>query len=517
MQLFVEIRRNYYFDSIMTLIASAELNSTDKVVAANVAMGTNQSKEYFTSMGLVSPEIDSAGENDLVIAAITESDEHFKKLLDIVDGITNMDDLHCYNSTKYNDIRQAVADNPSANLCSIAVPGEYALVEVKKALELGLHCVVFSNNVPMADEREMKELARQKGLLCMGPDCGVANINGAALVLASINNRGPIGICGASGCGLQYVAAVLHEKGSGVTQVIGTGGMDIKEDIGGISMLMGIDALEDDPATKYIVLISRKPADLVLCRILGRVSSCKKPVIVFFMNANRAQVEASGAIWAENLDDCAQKACGLIGAELSFPTDDEIYALALSATNGMSREQKYVRGAFCGGTFCDEAMNALQRKIGDIRSNCPTIPNLKLVDSTVSVGNCVVDYGEEEFTLGRPHPVIDPSARKPAILKEAGDPETAVLLLDIILAPPGHEDPAGFIINDIKKAMEIVKSRGGRLAVVASVLGTDADFQNVQVQKEQLEHAGVYVCMSNYRAALLAGEIIRIKNEKDGH
>jgi hypothetical protein len=343
----------------------------------------------------------------------------------------------------------------------------------------------------------------------------VANINGAALVLASINNRGPFGICGASGGGIQHVAAIMHEAGSGVSQCIGTGGNDLKETVGGITMLMGIDALENDPGTKYLVLISRKPGDAILKKILSRVSECSKPVIAFFMGTGRSEVEASGAIWAENLDDCAQKALRLIGKEYPLASEDEINEIAKRAVAGMNAEQKYVRGAFNCGTYCDEVMRAMGVKIGGINSNCPLSPELRLADSFKSVGNTIIDYGEEEFTLGRPHPVIDPNVRKPAIMREAGDPETAVILLDFILTPPGHMDPVGFILDDIKKAQDLARSRSGKIAFVASVLGTDADLQNVNLQRKKLRDAGVYVCETNYRAGLLAGEIIRLRNERD--
>jgi hypothetical protein len=160
-------------------------------------------------------------------------------------------------------------------------------------------------------------------------------------------------------------------------------------------------------------------------------------------------------------------------------------------------------------------MQAMSVKIGGINSNCPLSPELRLADSFKSIGNTVIDYGEEEFTLGRPHPVIDPNVRKPAIMREANDPETALILLDFILTPPGHMDPVGFILDDIKKAQDLAQFRGGKIVFVASVLGTDADLQNVKVQRKKLCEAGVYVCKTNYRAGLLAGEIIRLKNERD--
>jgi succinyl-CoA synthetase alpha subunit len=511
MDLFTHIKKDTYVDSLACLFTRGVMLECNGIEKAFAAMATDCNKETMAELGLLNKEISEAGQNDFVITALALSEDAFRKAISETEKTGASEEY----KKSYLSIDRAVKENPGANLCSISVPGEYALEETKKALNLGLHCVVFSNNIPLEQEREMKELAREKGLLCMGPDCGVANINGAALVLASINNRGPFGICGASGGGIQHVAAIMHEAGSGVSQCIGTGGNDLKDPIGGITMLMGIDALENDPNTKYIVLISRKPADIILKKILSRVAECLKPVVVFFMGTEKEEVEKTGAIWAGNLDDCSQKARGLIGKEYPLASESEITEIAKEAVTGMRREQKYVRGAFNCGTYCDEVMRAMSVKIGGIHSNCPLSPELRLADSFKSEGNAVIDYGEEEFTLGRPHPVIDPNVRRPAIMREAEDPETAVILLDFILTPPGHMDPAGFIIRDIKKAQDLAGSRGGKIAFVASVLGTDADLQNVGVQREKLREAGVYVCKTNYRAGLLAGEIIRLKNEGD--
>ena len=359
----------------------------------------------------------------------------------------------------------------------------------------------------------MKLLAREKGLLCMGPDCGVANINGAALVLSSINSRGPFGIVGASGTGIQHVAAIMHEAGSGVSQTIGTGGNDCKDAVGGIMMLMGIDAMEADPETKYIALISRKPGDTVLLKLLERIKTCRKPVVALFMGCDREVVEASGAIYASSLDDCAIQCLKLIGIDYPLATEEELTAVAAEEVKKLAPEQKYLRGLYTGGTYMDEAANAMIPRIGTVWSNCPIHPQWKLEDSYVSKENACVDYGEEEFTLGRPHPAIDPSIRKPAILREAMDGEVAVIVLDFILTPPGHMDPTGYVIDDIKLAQKMAEEEGRHITFIASVLGTTADLQDKNKQERQLREAGVIVCQTNYRAAVLASEIIRQKKE----
>ena len=513
MERYVIIRENTYIDSLAALFMTSVLLDQSGIETAFVGMATDANKATMAELGLADSTVNGAGEEDLVISALAQSREIFDA------AVARSEEKHtaaAADRPAWRTVEEAVRENPRATICSISVPGEYACQVTKQALNLGLHCIVFSNNVPLEQEREMKELAREKGLLCMGPDCGVANINGAAFVLSSINNRGPVGICGASGCGIQHVAAFLHEMGSGVSQTIGTGGNDLKEQVGGISMLMGIDALENDPDTEYIVLISRKPADSVLEKLTARIRQCGKQVVACFMGADPETVKSSGAIWAENLDDCAVKTLALLGKKLDFQTDEEIAAVAREAIQGMLPEQKYVRGIFCGGTYCDEAMTTMQKKIGGIHSNCPLSPELKLADSFVSVGNTVIDYGEEEFTKGKPHPTLEPSMRLPAIVKEGADPETAVILLDFILTPPEHIDPAGVTLRAIREAMDAARGRGGRIAVVASVLGTDADLQNADLQRRELRDAGVYVCRSNRQAAQLAAEIIRQKKERDG-
>lgn len=514
MERYTLVQKNTYLDSLAALFSISVMMECRGIETAFVGMGTRANKQTLEELGLKDEVADHAREDDLIFAARAESRAAFEAAV----KETQREDSgkETTDQPVYRTLEEAVRDNPRANICSISVPGEYAFGVTKQALELGLHCVVFSSHVPLEQEREMKQLAREKGLLCMGPDCGVANINGTAFVLSSINNRGPVGICGASGCGIQHIAAFLHQAGSGVSQTIGTGGSDLSEQVGGISMGMGIDALEEDPETEYLVLISRKPSERVLERLLERIKTCKKPVVACFMGTERQVVEASGAIWAEDLDDCAAKALALVGKKLELESEEELRAMARCGAEKMALEQRYVRGMFCGGTYCDEAMRTMEPELGDIYSNCPLRPELEL-SNCQGGGHTVIDYGEEEFTQGRPHPTLEPSMRLPAIQKAGEDPETAVILLDFILTPPANPDPAGVTVKAIRQAMDNARRRGGRLAVVASVLGTDADVQNAARQRETLRQAGVFVCRTNKQASRLAAEIIRQKNQEACH
>lgn len=512
MQLFVEVRKNTYCDSVLTLLAASVFNEQDGVEKANVAMGTVANKEIFASMGMSDPAIEAAGDGDLVIAMFARDKDTFESVLPQLDKVISPQSEDGEHKASYATLDKALSDRPDANICLISVPGEYARAEAEKALNAGLHVMLFSSSVSGEDELAIKELARKKGLLCMGPDCGVVNLNGVAFILASINNPGPFGICAASGCGLQHVAALLHANGSGISQGIGTGGGDLKAPVYGITMLMGIDALEDDPDTKYIILVSRKPNEISMKRILDRVSACKKPVIIYFMGCERDPIEDAGAIYASSLDDTAVQAMKLIGKDIEIISEDELDKMAAEAVKGMAPGQKYVRGLFDGGTYCDEAIGALSEVLGKVYSNVASDNELRLKDSLVSVENTCIDYGEEEFTQGRPHPTLMPEVRLPHVMREGANEDVAVLLFDFINSPSAPQDILSGHIQEIRKAMELARSRGNKLAVVASICGTDADIQGLDEQRRQLREAGVLLCPTNYTAARLAAKIVKLQN-----
>ena len=226
-------------------------------------------------------------------------------------------------------------------------------------------------------------------------------------------------------------------------------------------------------------------------------------------------MEATGAIWAENLDDCGQKCLQLIGKEYPLPTIKDLEPLAEEAAKKLAPGQKYLTALYSGGTYMDEAMRAAAPLVGPVYSNSPTKPEWTIQPGQIGHGNTFMDYGEEEFTVGRAHPIIDLSVRKNALGEIAAQPETAVVLLDLILTPPGHPDPAEAMLEEIRPLQQKAREDGRELIFVCSVLGTDADLQNVNLQRQKLQDAGVLVCKTNARAAMLAGLIIRRKQEMD--
>ena len=411
-------------------------------------------------------------------------------------------------------LASAIAAAPGANLAVISVAGRYAAGEARTALENGLHVLLFSDNVPLEDEIALKKLAADRGLLCMGPDAGTAIINGVALGFANAVPRGNVGLVSAAGTGLQGVTCGLARAGAGVSQAIGTGGRDLSEAVGGATMLAGLAALQEDPDTGVIVLISKPPAAAVAARVLAEVKRSKKPTVVCFLGADPGPIEAAGAIPATNLTQAAALAAALAtGANwcdaLVRLEEASIGLIALAAAEQvkLAPGQYALRGLFAGGTFCYEAQLILKNLPEPVLSNAPLVKANKMPDSHVSRGHVCVDLGEDEFTQGRLHPMIDPTLRNRRILQEARDPATAVILLDVVLGYGAHPDPAGATVEAIREAQHLAAAAGRHLVFVASVCGTEGDPQPLSRQEEKLRAAGVLVLPDNASAARLAGLI----------
>jgi len=508
------IRRNEYRDSVQLMLAAGQLLKRPAIFQAILMMGTPSNKEFLCNQALLSPEGEAATANDLIITLEADTVDALDQAERDLEGLFRARPVAPGSQEAPRTIEAALRQLPGANLCLVSVPGCYAAAEARKALRAGLHVLLFSDNVPLDQEREVKELARSCGLLCMGPDCGVVNLNGAALALASIVRRGPVGIAGASGTGIQQVAVLVERWGLGVSQAIGLGGRDLRDAVGGLAMETALDALDADPATKVIVLVSGAPGAATLEKLLPRIRKCRKPVVARLSGTDPAFLRAAGVHPAADLEEAAALAVALVPGRESGGLQrnrssavDE--ALLQRETRGLKPTQRFVRGLFCGGTFMDEALRILTAALGPIHSNAPLSPELALAGRAPSCKHTVVDYGEEEFTLGRPHPVIDPQLRRERLEQEGDDPEVAVILLDIILGPAIHPDPAGAVADTIAVVKRKAVEQGRYLSVVASVCGTEGDPQRLSVQEEILRAAGVAVLPSNAQAARFAARIVQ--------
>ncbi|QCJ42230.1 acyl-CoA synthetase FdrA [Bacillus sp. S3] len=508
------IKPNTYFDSVSLMSLSTKANQIDGVEQAIIAMGTEMNKEVMKNVGLMTPEVEEAKTSDLIIVVKAATDELCENAFEGINELfTKKSTSKGKSEVKYSTISSAAQSNPDANLAIIAVNGAYAAREARKALENDLNVMMFSDNVSIEDEIELKQIAHEKGLLMMGPDCGTAIIGNVALCFANAVRKGNIGIVAASGTGSQEVSVRIHEFGGGITQLIGTGGRDLKEAVGGIMMLDGIQALEDDEATKVIVLVSKPPAPSVEEKVLAKIKTCKKPVVVWFIGGDEEKITEAGGHFAKMSKEAALKAVLLAGADesklnkraLNIPLIEEV-------RTKLTPEQKYIRGLFSGGTLCDEAMHAAMEKFDNVYSNIQRNPEFRLKDRYTSQEHTFIDFGDDEYTQGKPHPMIDPATRLERFMQEAKDPSVGVIVMDFVLGYGAHEDPVGAFLPAMIEAKQLAEDEGRHLEIIGYVLGTELDPQDLDEQINKLLAAGVTHASSSQNAGLLAREFV-VKGE----
>jgi FdrA protein len=483
--------RNAYRDSVELMRIAAEIESLPGVTRAGLVMCTPANLVIVAEAGLGEGLDPAAGPNDMVVALAAEDEDAaeaaFERAATLMRGAAAeaAGDGQRFVPTT---IAEALVDLPGANLALISTPGPYAGAEALKALKRGMHVFLFSDNVPIETEIELKQLGVRKGLLVMGPDCGTAILDGVPLGFANAVRRGAVGLVGASGTGLQQVTCLLDAFGAGVSQAIGVGGRDLHDEVGGVMMLAGLERLAADADTEVVVLISKPPAPSVAARVLAAASAASKPVVVNFLGGDAQPIRAAGAYPATTFEEAAQTAAGLSLGRAPAPLDDggpDPDALAAGLVAGQDR----IAGLYSGGSLASEAKVVLKALLG----------------AEVAAAQKIVDLGDDEYTVGRPHPMIDPRLRSEKIEEAGEDPQVAVLLLDIVLGYASHPDPAGALVPAIRAAREAARRGGRGLAVIASVCGTPGDPQGLSSQRAILADAGVVVAASNARAAHLSG------------
>lgn len=506
----VTVKKNSYHDSVTLMSLSGKVSALPHIQEAVVSMATEMNKELLANVGMLTPEAEQAGANDLVIAVKADTEEACDKAFSLIEEMLSKKTVNKKGDVvKPVSVDAAVKLAPEANIAIISVPGEYAAREAKAALRNGLHVLMFSDNVSLKDELMLKQLAHEKGLLMMGPDCGTAIINNVGLCFANKVRKGNIGVVGASGTGLQEVTTLIDRYGGGVSQVIGTGGRDLHEEIGGIMMLDAFDALCQDESTNVIVLISKPPAKTVENKILSRLSTTTKPVVICFLGGEPEAVTAAGAYAATTLEDAARISVELLGKKpICGRTLSDLNSLAMAARSKLKPTQKYVRGLYCGGTLCQEAQLIVKKNVTPVYSNIAKEEEYRLVNPNISKEHTFIDLGDDAFTVGRPHPMIEPSLRVPRFLQEARDPQVAVLLIDVVLGYGSHSDPAGVILPAIEEAKRIAAADGRHIEIIAYVCGSENEKQNKAEQIEKLARAGVTIADSNAEAAKLAALIV---------
>ena len=474
-----EIRRGVYYDSVVLMQLQRALAALPDVVDAAVVMATPANRELLEATGFSVAGID-AGPEDLLLVVKAGDEQAAAAALAQVDALLEQRRSGAGSAGTYRprSLRAAASALPAAQWVLVSVPGRYAAGVAQQALDLGKHVFLYSDNVELADEIALKRRARELGLLVMGPDCGTAIVNGVGLGFANRVRRGRIGLVAAAGTGLQAVSSAIHELGAGVSQALGTGGRDLKAEVGGVTALQALDLLGRDPQTAVIVLVSKPPAAAVAAQLLAAAQSIAKPVVVNFIGYPPPARQLGNLHFAINLDEAAE-----LAAQLTIDNSQ------LTIDNSRSG---FLRALFSGGTLAVQTLLGLQPTLAPLYSNTPLRPEQALADSMHSQAHTILDLGEDEFTQGRLHPMIDNDLRLRRLRQEAADPEAGLLLLDVVLGEGAHPDPA----SELAPAIAGIKAARAELDVVALVVGTDEDPQDVAGQCEKLASAGAVVFRS---------------------
>ena len=496
----VFVYKNQYQDSVRLMSISREAAKLDGVSKVLALLGTVSNKDVIARLGLKDPAVDAATASDLMVCIEAKDDAAVKAALDNVQahlktkaGGSKAEEL------KPATIEEAADRLEDANFCMISLPGPMAKLDVLSAINRGLNVMLFSDNITIEDEIELKKKAIEKGLLMMGPDCGTAIIAGVPLALANVVRRGDIGIVAASGTGIQEVTCLIDRFGGGITHALGCGGRDLRKQVGGLEMRFGIKKLAATPGNKTLLLLSKPGDPAVLNAVLDEARATGLRTVTCLIGGKPDELNTEGIIFTRTLEEAAFAALGKPVPELVFPKalDDRIAKL--------DSQRKYMRGLFSGGTLCYESLVILDDKF-DIESNVPLRKELFLEAPTKGKKHCCVDLGEDEFTRGIPHPIIDTGLRGQRLEEDMRDPTSRVIMMDIVLGFGADPDPASkfaAIINRVRKDLP----DGGPI-IVCSVCGTDADPQSCAQQEKTLEDAGCFVFPTNAQAAKAVARIV---------
>jgi FdrA protein len=496
------VRPGSYFDSVVLMRIAAEVGARPGVRAASLVMATASNKDVLAAADLLAGDAQSAGPNDLVVA-VDGSDDAIDDALAAAEEA--LETRAAPPAAGDGEPRRArtlgeVADG-GANLAIISTPGRYAAAEALKALRLGLNAFIFSDNVPLEQEIELKREAHDRGLIVMGPDCGTAIVSGVPLGFANEVRAGDIGLIGASGTGLQQVSSLIDRWGAGVSQMLGVGSHDLSAAVGAVSMLDALDALAADPDTKVLGLVSKPPDAEVAERVLTRAAASGKPVVAAFLGAD-PDGAPEGVTMAATLEEAARL---LVRASTgSDPADDDAGRADRDrrGDTGATGERRLLRALYAGGTFAYEAGLLLEPTLGAISEDAdpPTADRA----ATLPDAHLILDLGDDRFTVGRPHPMIDPAVRLDMLRACGDDRRTAVIVLDVVLGHLAADDPAA----DLAPVIAEITARDDAPRIVCFVVGTDADPQGRERQERALRDAGAVLAASSSAAAALAETLI---------
>jgi len=507
------VKRNLFRDSIQLMRLSEDAKKLDGVDEAVVSMGTDTNRRLLKDLGLLGDETKGAGDGDLIIAVQVRKgfnvDEVMAKVEQLV--MTPPATSGGTRTRTFHSVRSALEASSGSNLAIVSLPGKQAFEPSMELLRNGVNVHLFSDHVPLDQELKLKRYASSKGLLVMGPGAGTSIINGVGLCFSNSVRRGDVGIVASAGTGIQEVSIMLDRIGLGVSAALGVGGTDVSEQVGGLMTKDCLRLLENDRGTRLIMIVAKTPKAKVIQQVMKQVADrTSKPVVACFLGLDPPKTGGGRVTYAKTLHSAVHAAARASGTEALKQFDANISmdferlsksAASIRAQLGATR--RFARGLYSGGTLAHETLLIFRELVEEAYSNTPLSNKFELADPNVSKGNSVIDLGDESFTAGRAHPMIDPTLRKLRFTQEARDPGAALLLLDVVLGYGSSPDPGGALTGVIKDALQGSGNGGPVPAVMAHVCGTETDPQSLHVQSEKLSGAGARLYPSN---ALLSAE-----------
>ncbi|MBR5510070.1 MAG: acyl-CoA synthetase FdrA [Lachnospiraceae bacterium] len=491
------VKKGSYHDSVVLMLLTNQISTIEGVNKVSVMMATPANKDIFKQSGLDTEELQAATANDMVVVADVEDDALLDTIMEAAEVFFKKQSTESIGKKAAESVKswdKALKKMPDANLAVISIPGAYAALEADRALDEGLNVFMFSDNVSIEDEKALKEKAHAKGLCVMGPDCGTGIIQSVPIAFTNKVASGSIGIIGASGTGIQELTTIIDRLGEGVTNAIGIGGRDLNAAIGGITMMDMIDAMEDDDSVKVLIILSKPPAKEVRDKISNRLSNFSKPVVTLFVG-EKPEYHEENFYHTYTLDEAARLAVSLVRGEKIPEASAEVDETEFYK----AEDKKTIKAYYSGGTLANEAAMLIKDALG-----C-TVPPEDIEGYMLQLdGNVVVDLGDDAYTKGKPHPMIDPAKRIECMQSAVDDESTGVILFDIMLGYGSHADMAGALLPTIVELKEKAEAAGRKVFFVGTVCGTRSDFQGYDEAVNKLKNAGVIVCENNKLACRTA-------------
>ncbi len=510
-------KKNFFRDSVQMMQFSQQLKDEQGVIDAAIVMGTDLNKNTLKKMELLTEDGAIATENDTLISISCQDENSLNNAIQKAEQLLISDTTKSKN--EFNSLASALDAFDNASIASLSIPGKFVKEIATELIRKQLHLFVFSDHVPLEDEIYLKNLALENNVLFMGPEAGTSILNGTVFGFGNRVRSGSVGIIGASGTGIQESSTMIDLFGEGISHGIGVGGRDLRNDIGGMMTMKTMEIFEDDPNTKAVLLVSKPVGDDVRNKIINKINNFSKKNYVICLigdNENRedsAKIKFSKSIQTSVLkilkyvnDDAYKKTKDVIRKQV----DDSI-KLAELLSNDLNSEQKFVRGFFAGGTLCYESKIILEQMIGKVHSNLSSDDEYSIKGNATSKENTLIDFGEEEFTSARPHPIIDPLLRKNRILEDADDPNVGVIIIDIICGINAAKNTMAFHAETIKKAIENAKEKGRKLSVFAYICGTEKDVSENELKL--LTDSGAKLFASNALMSFAAALVVKNLDE----